>query len=129
MLDIETEKAMRGEVSDTPLPFAGVKVYSLDGGRYHASEHRVFLPEDMQTLQSLLCGVEGIVLGHNILRFDYAALGSYISLEGIEDKTVDTFLFLYERVSAGRPESGMLEGWMPNLGLVYFSLENLATLN
>lgn len=52
MLDIETEKAIRGEVPKTPLAFAGVKVYNLHGGRYYPCKQRVFLPEDTGELET-----------------------------------------------------------------------------
>lgn len=99
VLDLETSQLVRGEPKKTPLAFVGTMVYELRDGRYHQGPHRCFLPDELGELEELLRDFEGLVLGHNILNFDYEVLKPYIPLRGIVEKTVDTLGFLYEKRS------------------------------
>jgi len=124
VLDLETERLITGEPGKTPLAFVGTMIYELRHGRYHPGPHRCFLPEDLGQLESLLRNLKGLVLGHNILNFDYEVLQSRISLEGVLEKTVDTLGFLYEK----RTTEPL---WSPMRGesLEGLSLDNLAQRN
>lgn len=91
-LDVETEMDDLDEGLPGMLLFAGAKVYSLRGGKYRPVSYRHFLPEQEKELERFLRGVRGIILGHNILDFDYRRLGLFDPK--IWKKTVDTLLFL-----------------------------------
>jgi hypothetical protein len=97
VLDLETSKLVRGELAAMPLAFVGTMTYELRSGAYHPGPHLCFLPDELEGLERLLQGFEGVVLGHNILGFDYEVLGSRISLRGVTERTVDTMGFLYEK--------------------------------
>jgi hypothetical protein len=51
----------------------------------------------MKELEAFLKNFSGILIGHNLLHFDYRVLRSFISLNGIPEKTVDTLLFLHRK--------------------------------
>lgn len=99
-------------------------IYELHDGRYHPGPHRCFLPDELRRLEELLRNFEDVVLGHNILNFDYEALKSHISLEGVPEKTVDTLGFLYEKRSTEPLEFGGTDDSLQGL-----SLDNLAQRN
>lgn len=106
VLDLETSKLIRGEPEKTPLAFVGTMVYELRDERYRHGPHRYFLLDELGEIEELLRGFEGMVLGHNILNFDYEVLKAHISLEGVREKTVDTLGFLYEKRSTEPLEFG-----------------------
>lgn len=125
VLDLETSKLVRGDLDKMPLAFVGTMVYELRGdGSYRPGPHRCFLPGEMGALEELLRGFEGVVLGHNILNFDYEVLEPRLSLAGVREKTVDTLGFLYEKRCTepmfGGGTSSSLQG---------LSLDNLARMN
>ncbi len=124
VLDLETSKLVRGEPQATPLAFVGTMTYELRDARYRPGPHRCFLPDELAKLEELLRAFGGVVLGHNILNFDYEVLEPRISLEGVREKTVDTLGFLYEKRSTEPPEFGGAEGSLEGL-----SLDNLARRN
>ena len=106
ILDLETSKLVKGEPEATPLAFVGTMVYELHDGRYRPGPHRCFLTDELGRLEELLRDFEGMVLGHNILNFDYEVLKPHISLEGVPEKTVDTLGFLYDKRSTEPLEFG-----------------------
>lgn len=135
VLDLETEKLVTGEPGKMPLAFVGIMVYTLRAGRYRAGPHRCYFPEDLGELEAFLEDFEGVVLGHNILYFDYDEVLKYhISLEGLVERTVDTLAFLHEkRVTRYDPSCWPdvfldlgLEPWEALRGL---SLDNLSQRN
>jgi hypothetical protein len=125
VVDLETSKLIRR--SETPpLAFVGTMIYDLRCGSYHPGPHRCFFPDDLGELEQLLKDFEGIVLGHNILRFDYdAVLRSHISLDRAVEKTVDTLAFLYEKRSTEPPFSGGTSSSLEGLSLDYLAQKNL----
>ncbi len=124
VLDLETSKLVKGEPEATPLAFVGTMVYELHDGRYRPGPHRCFLPDELGRLEELLRDFGGVVLGHNVLNFDYEVLKTHISLEGVPEKTVDTLGFLYEKRSTEPLEFGGTDGSLQGL-----SLDNLAQRN
>ncbi len=125
VLDLETSKLVRGEPEKTPLAFVGTLIYELRGGRYQAGPHRCFFPDELKGLEQLLKSFEGIVLGHNILNFDYKVLGARISLEGVVGKTVDTLAFLYEKRSTEPLFAGGTSRLLEGLSLDNLTQKNL----
>ncbi len=124
VLDLETSKLVR-RPAKPPLAFVGTLIYDLSGRRYHPGVHRCFFPDELGELEKLLRSFKGIVLGHNILRFDYdEVLRSQISLEGVVEKTVDTLTFLHEKRSTEPLELGGTDNSLQGL-----SLDNLAQRN
>jgi hypothetical protein len=124
VLDLETSKLIKGELSTMPLAFVGTLIYELRGGTYHPGPHLCFLPDELDGLEKLLQGFEGVVLGHNILGFDYEVLEPRISLRGVAQRTVDTLGFLYEKRSTEPMFTGGTSGSLAGL-----SLDNLAQMN
>lgn len=124
VLDLETSQLVRGEPSKTPLALVGTMVYGLHDGRYRQGPYRCFLPDKLGEIEELLQDFEGLVLGHNILNFDYEVLKAHISLKGVPEKTVDTLGFLYEKRSTEPLEFGGTDD-----SLQGFSLDNLAQRN
>lgn len=106
VLDLETSQLIRGEPERTPLAFVGTMIYELRDERYRQGPHRYFLPDELGDLEELLRDFEGVVLGHNILNFDYEVLKTHIYLEGVRERTVDTLGFLYEKRSTEPLEFG-----------------------
>ncbi len=131
VLDLETAKLVRGGTGSTPLAFVGTRVYSLHGERYYPRRHQCYFPDELKKLESFLKHFEGVVLGHNILRFDYDEILRYlISLEGVVEKTVDTLAFLYEkRVTRYDPSDPYPQDLEGPEGLKGLSLDNLAQKN
>lgn len=123
-MDLETSKLVRGEPKNTPLAFVGTVIYDLRDGRYHPGRHRCFFPDELRELEDLLKDFRGIVLGHNILNFDYEVLKPRISLRGVPEKTVDTLAFLYEKRATEPMFAGGTEESLEGL-----SLDNLAQRN
>lgn len=124
VLDLETSKLISGELGTTPLAFVGIMIYELHEGDYCPGPHRCFLPGELVELEGLLGDFEGLVIGHNILNFDYEVLKHYISLQGLMGRTVDTLGFLYEKRSTEPMFTGGTESSLEGL-----SLDNLAQRN
>jgi predicted nucleic-acid-binding Zn-ribbon protein len=97
ILDIETERTVFKAPEKSKLAFVGIKEYTLHHERYFPCKHRWYLPEHSSKLELFLKNYSGIIIGHNILQFDYRVLRPLISLDGIVDKTVDTLVFLYKK--------------------------------
>jgi hypothetical protein len=119
ILDIETEETKFKSPEKSKLAFVGIKVFTLHNGRYYPHKHEYYLPKQISlcfntenanvsvhkhkcyppnqisVLERFLKEFSGIIIGHNILQFDYRVLRSLISLEGVVEKTVDTLAFLY----------------------------------
>ncbi len=93
-LDIEAS-ARKPENAD--LYFVGIKVYLLHGGRYYPCKHTHYLPDELRDLKQFLDRFDGLVIGHNIVGYDYPVLARFISLKRIVGKTVDTLAFLYHK--------------------------------
>lgn len=111
ILDLETETISFQAPEECRLAFVGTQVYSLDNDRYHPSRPRLFFPEDLHELEVFLRNFDGIIIGHNILQFDYDVLhmhfpGKLIPAEIVE-KTVDTLYFLYARNAGGLEGSSL----------------------
>ena len=94
-LDIETEKTRLRKVEESVLAVVGVVPYSLNGtGAYERGPYRYFLRDELPQLYALLAGFTGLIIGQNILDFDYRVLRPHMPLAGIIEKTFDLFLFL-----------------------------------
>ena len=87
-LDIETG-------INRELLLAGVVSYYLHRGSYWPGRYKWFTPSTIKQLEEFLKYFPGIILGHNILHFDYPVLAQHISLENVIDKTVDTLYILH----------------------------------
>lgn len=124
VLDLETEKLVAGDLGKMPLAFVGTMTYELRDGRYCPSPHQLFLPDELEGLESLLRDLEGLMLGHNILNFDYEVLKPRMSFQGMAEKTVDTLGFLYEKRITEPLWSPMSSDSLEGL-----SLDNLAQKN
>jgi predicted nucleic-acid-binding Zn-ribbon protein len=105
ILDIETEKTNFRTPENSKLALAGIKIYTLHGKRYRSHKHRCFLPTQIKKLEKFLKDFSGIIIGHNILQFDYRVLRQLISLHGVVEKSVDTLAFLYNK--RGRKFGGL----------------------
>lgn len=95
VLDIETEETKFESPEKSKLAFVGIKVYTLHNGRYYPCKYKYYLPKQIAELEEFLKEFSGIIIGHNILQFDYRVLRPLITLEGIIEKTVDTLAFLH----------------------------------
>lgn len=94
-IDIETEKTRLRKVEESVLAVAGVVPYARDRlGRYRRGSYRHFLRDRLSEFHALLADFNGLILGHNVLDFDYRVLRQHMSLEGIIEKTLDLYLFL-----------------------------------
>lgn len=124
VLDLETSRLVKGDLVKTPLAFVGIMVYELRDGSYLQGSHQCFFPDELSKLEIFLRGFRGLMLGHNILNFDYEILRSSISFEGVEAKTVDTLGFLYEKRATEPVFGGGTESTLKGL-----SLDNLAQRN
>jgi hypothetical protein len=139
VLDLETARLIDGEPAETPLAFVGTMVCELRAGSgdYAPGPHRVYLPGDLPGLFTRLEAFEGIVLGHNVLNFDYEVLFPEAPPVGgppwLVGKTVDTLAFLYERRVAGPELCPPDEPYPPVVvgaeALSGLSLDNLARRN
>lgn len=122
VLDLEMETVSFQNPEESRLAFVGTQVYSLDNGRYRPCRPHFFFPEDLHELKAFLQSFGGVLIGHNILQFDYAVLRMYFPDELISmtvvDKMVDTLYFLYIR------NEGAFEGSLQGL-----SLDDLAKAN
>lgn len=100
-LDIETERTSFKTPEKSKLLFVGILTYTLRHSRYFPGKYQYFLPHQMKELEAFLRNFSGIIIGHNLLHFDYRVLHPFFSLNEISKKTVDTLLFLH-RKSSGR---------------------------
>lgn len=89
-LDIETG-------ANRELLLAGIVPYTLHRGSYWPGRYRWFTPSTVNQLEQFLKTFPGLILGHNILHFDYQVLDEFISLDRIIEKTVDTLYFLHRK--------------------------------
>ena len=97
ILDLETVRTSFKTPEKSVLAFVGVRIYTLHGDRYYPRKHRCFFPYQTKELETFLKDFQGIVIGHNVLNFDYRVLRPLISLDGVIEKTVDTLAFLYSK--------------------------------
>ena len=95
VLDIETSETDFKNKSQCVVAVVGVKVYLRVGASYEPDEYRFYLADEMDGLAAFLSHFPGLIIGHNILDFDFGVLRSHVPLEGIIEKTTDTLLFLY----------------------------------
>ena len=117
-LDIETERTSFKTPEKSKLLFVGILTYTFRRNRYFPGRYRYFLPDQMKELETFLRNFSGIIIGHNLLHFDYRVLRPFFSLNGIPEKTVDTLLFLH------RKSLGQFSG----LSLKALAKENLTRL-
>lgn len=96
VLDLETQKTDFKSPEKCELALVGTKIYILQEKEYQPQEYMHFLPDQMQELEQFLREFDGIIIGHNILNFDYRVLRPLISLKDVIEKTVDTLAFLYK---------------------------------
>ena len=94
--DIETSPTNLETPEKSTLAIAGVIVYLLKGERYRANPYRYFELSQLCDLERFLKGFDGIIIGHNLLNFDYRVLSGLMSLDGIVEKTCDTYKVLYD---------------------------------
>lgn len=122
-LDIETG-------SNRELLLAGIVPYYLHRGSYWPGRYKWFTPATIKQLEEFLKHFPGIILGHNIINFDYRILARYISLEGIIDKTVDTLYFLHGKHGFRTAGLGLDALSRLNLGRrkIYLNARNLGRL-
>jgi hypothetical protein len=105
VIDIELES---GDVRNpnTCIPsLIGVLPYVLKRGRYTQQHPTVIFLHDKehyQFLEKYLAAFSGIVIGHNILGFDYKVLKQFINLRGIVEKSVDTLDLLASKCKGKR---------------------------
>lgn len=97
ILDLETAKTKFKTPEKSKLGFVGIKVYTLHNKRYYPCKHKYYLPKQIAELEKFLKKFPGIIIGHNILQFDYRVLRPLISLKGVIKKTIDTIAFLYKK--------------------------------
>jgi hypothetical protein len=96
VLDIETEEVDFFFPEEAEVAIVGTITYELKEGHYRAGPYRCFRTEDLPALQQMLDAFPGLIIGHNILGFDYRALRTRLNLEPFIQKTVDTLLLLFE---------------------------------
>ena len=97
ILDLETEKTSFKRPEKSKLAFVGTLVYTLHNGRYYPGKHIFFLPNQIRELEIFLKNFPGLIIGHNILQFDYRVLRPLLCLDGVVEKTVDTLAFLHRK--------------------------------
>lgn len=93
-LDIEAS-GRNPEKAD--LYIVGIKIYLLRGGRYYPCKYVHYLPDQLKDLEQVLKSFDGVIIGHNIMGYDYLVLARAISLKRIVGKSVDTLAFLYRK--------------------------------
>jgi hypothetical protein len=101
-LDIETAEVDFLFPEEADLAIVGTIVYRAEAGTYLEGPHRCYRTEDLPELEKFLSSFPGIIIGHNILGFDYRALRQRLNLEGIVEKTVDTQLLLFEKLGGDK---------------------------
>ena len=94
-LDIETWKTSFKKPEKSELAVAGVAIYRLHEEKYISRGYRAYTIDEIDHLGKFLTGFPGVIIGHNILEFDYRVLRRWIDLDGVIEKTVDTLLFLW----------------------------------
>jgi hypothetical protein len=105
VIDIELES---GDVRNpnTCIPsLVGVLPFILKRGRYTQKHPTIIFLHDeehYQLLEKYLASFSGIVIGHNILGFDYKVLKKFINLRGIVEKSVDTLDLLASKCKGKR---------------------------
>jgi len=118
VLDIETaeliDKKADKELAKLKIAVAGVKVYALHEGTYAPQFFKYYLTQQLTELGAFLGSFPGLVIGHNILEFDYKVLRHHMPLAGIIEKTIDTLYFLCGK------NGGVIKG---------LSLDNLSLMN
>ena len=123
-MDVETGPTSFKSPENSHLLFVGVLPYVIRNGRYYAGRYRHFLPTESKKLEAMLKEFQGLILGYNILGFDYRVLRPMISLAGIVDKTIDLFLLLHEkngRAHAGLSLKALARENLPRLRKMYLS--------
>ena len=100
VLDIETA-TIRKPPERCEFAVAGVEVYVRHGKSYRSNGYTPYYQPDLPDLETFLQSFPGIIIGHNILDFDFRVLRGHISLEGVIEKTVDTLWFLRQKDKEG----------------------------
>ena len=95
ILDIETQKTNFRNLPESEIACVGLYTMTFKKTRYYVTEYLVYHKDQMLALEKTLNTFPGIIIGHNIIKFDYGVLSNKISLKDIVKKTVDTFIFLY----------------------------------
>lgn len=99
--DIETFHTSFRRPDKSKVLLAGALEYRLVKSTltYRKIKYRHFLADQMQELNDFLNSFDGIILGHNLLDFDYRVLEKHIDLARVIPKTIDTLAFIYNRHS------------------------------
>jgi len=92
-LDIETSKTDFSCPEKSTLAFVGLQCYFYKGKKLY-SGYKHYAPTELHKLRELLIDIPCVIVGHNILGFDYRVLNSHMDLHGIIEKSVDTLFFL-----------------------------------
>lgn len=102
--DIETSHTSFRRPDKSTLAVAGALEFRLIKSKliYRRAKYRFFLTDQMQELSDFLNSFDGIILGHNLLNFDYRVLERHIDLKAVIPKTVDTLAFIYNIYSNKR---------------------------
>lgn len=108
--DIETKNLDSKQKAKSQIAIAGAKIYTLKGSRYYPNKHIIFTElshshlrkaykiHPLKDLEAFLRSFPGIIIGHNLFRFDYRVLfENKISLSGVIEKSVDPFFILYRK--------------------------------
>jgi len=95
ILDIETEETDFVELSKSKIAIVGIKIFIKRRTLYKQDKYVVYYPNQISDLNDFLLKFPGIIIGHNIYKFDYGVLDSVLTLKGIIEKTVDVMAFLY----------------------------------
>lgn len=105
VLDVETtDKKLPKKRQDASVGIVGVLPYKLEGNRYKKQIPIIFFPDEehMKLLENCLQNVPDLIVGHNILGFDYKVLKKLISLRGVIEKSVDTLDLLASKCKGKR---------------------------
>ena len=105
ILDIETtDTKLPKKRQDASVGIVGVLPYKLEGSRYKKQIPIIFFPDEehMKLLEDVLQNVPDLIVGHNILGFDYKVLKKHISLRKIIEKSVDTLDLLASKCKGKR---------------------------
>ena len=65
------------------------------GDHYEAASYRNFLGEQFGELSAFVESFNGIIIGHNLFEFDYRILRSFLDLDNVIERTVDTLALLH----------------------------------
>jgi DNA polymerase III epsilon subunit-like protein len=102
--DIETSHTSFRHPEKSTLAIAGALEFNLIKSKltYRKGKYRYFLENQMQELSDFLNQFDGIIIGHNLLGFDYRVLEQHIDLKTVIPKTIDTLALVYNKHSHQR---------------------------